>query len=95
MLIDLMFLTGYPLSSDCIEESFELLKSDLHPEETGLKILENSFREQETTLEVTFLTFFIPCITDYFFVRFSACMGLSTRIWWIMCFTDALKMTKQ
>ena len=64
MLIDLMFLTGYPLSSDCIEESFELLKSDLHPEETGLKILENSFREQETTLEVTFLTFLISCITD-------------------------------
>ena len=51
MLIDLMF-TGYPLSSDCIEESFELLKGDLPPEETGLKILENSFREQQTNLEV-------------------------------------------
>ena len=55
-----MFPTGYPLSSDCIEESFELLKGDLHPEETGLKILENSFREQQTNLEVANLTFPIP-----------------------------------
>ena len=42
-------LAGYPVSKDCLIQSFKILKGEVH---SALEVLGDAFQERKTNLEV-------------------------------------------